>query len=405
MAPHLRRSLLARSLLLAAVVTAPGCQDSSAVYALIGPEGGSVAIPDGPTLVIPPGALVTTRQIIIRPIEADLSKGSFKQSGGAFRLEPTDLDLKVPAELTFEGDQPAMPTILWRRGEGRVVSHAAADDRALAYIGGLGTVALAAGGELAGSVDEPTLARVPTEVDYTKPFVDTATIKVTPKGTQLIDIGLTVYDPMGMSNRPLNGDGSRYCGFKFASVQGGSITGGCSGGLATGSLSINSTQVAVDASPFLLGKVDNAMLVEVQVGSGDLAHSLGFFPFKTGPCYLESCSGHGVCDDSSGAAQCMCADGYAPGEGLVCNCVPQCEGRNCGGNGCGGDCGSCGPDSQCNFDIGQCEGMPPPMSTGPDTTGPMTTGPDTTTGDSTSTTGDGSTSGSSSGDMSSGSSG
>lgn len=405
MAPHLR-SPLVRTLLLAAAVIAPGCQDSSAVYALIGPEGGSVSIPDGPTLVFPPGAVLATRQIVIRPIESDLSKGSFKQSGGAYRLEPTDLDLKVPAELTFEGDQPAKPTVLWRRDEGRVVAYAAADDRARAFIGGLGVVALAAGGEPAGAVDEPVLARAPTEADFNAPFVDVAAIKVTPMGTQQIDIGLTVYDPMGMSNRPLNGDGSRYCGFKFGGVQGASITGGCSGGLATGSLTVNSNQVTVEAEPFLLGKVDNPVLVEVQVGSGDLAHSLGYFTFNTSPCFLESCSGRGTCDASSGTAQCLCDDGYAPGEGLVCNCVPQCDNRNCGGDSCGGQCGFCEPGFNCNFDIGQCDGMPPPMTTEPETTAPpMTTEPDTT-GDSTSTTGDGSsTSGSSSGDMSSGSSG
>ena len=287
------------------------------------------------------------------------------------------------------------------------MSYAAADDRGLAYIGSLGVVALATGGDRSGNVDMPALARVPTEVDLAAPLVDTASLMVTPQGTPLIDIGLTVYDPMGASNRPLNGDGSRYCGFKFASVSGGSITAGCSGGFATGSLTVNSAQVTVDAQPFLLGKVDAPMLVEVQVGTGDLAHSLGYFAFKTSACYLESCSGHGVCDDSSGTPTCTCDDGYAPGEGLACDCVPQCAGRNCGGDSCGGSCGNCGPDSNCNYDIGVCEGMPPPMSTGPDTTGPMTTGPDTTTttdGGSSSTSGGGS-SGSSSGGMSTGSTG
>lgn len=343
---------------------------------MIGPEGGEVAIDDGPKLVFPPGALVSTRQIVLRPVDDDLSRGTFKQSGGAYRIEPTDLDLRIPAELTFGGDQPKQPSVLWRRGEGRVVAHAAADDRALAYIGALGVVALAAGGDVSGSVDEPMLARVPVDVDYTKPFVDSAQIKVTPKGTMLLDVGFTVYDPMGMSNRPLNGDGSRYCGLKFGQVMGGSITAGCSGGLATGSVSVNSPQVVVNAEPFLLGKIDGAMLVEVQVGSGDLAHSLGYLSFTTSACYLESCSGHGTCDDSSGTPMCACDDGYEAGEGLVCNCIPQCDGRNCGSDSCGGSCGSCGPDSQCNYEIGQCEGMPPPMTT-TDTT---TTGPGTTTG-------------------------
>lgn len=380
-----------RSFFLAAAVLVPGCQDTSAVYALIGPEGGELSIEEGPTLKIPAGALIATRQIVIRPVDDDLTRGEFKQSGGAYRIEPTDLDLRIPAELTFAGDAPKQPTILWRRGEGRVVAHAASDERALAYIGGLGVVALAAGGEIAAAVDEPMLARIPTDVDYGKPLLDVATVKVSPKGSSMLDVGFTVYDPMGMSNRPLNGDGSRYCGLKFASVMGGSITSGCSGGLATGSVIVNSTQVTVDAVPFLLGKIDNTVLVEVQVGSGDLAHSVGYLPFLTGACYLESCSGHGTCDSSSGAALCMCDDGYAaPVEDpLACNCVPSCEGRECGDDGCGGWCGDCGEGQDCNE--GQCVGEPPPATTGPDTTGPdtTTTGPDTTTtGPDTTTTGD-----------------
>jgi hypothetical protein len=367
---------LVRSFLLAAAALLPGCQDITAVYALIGPEGGELSIEEGPTIKIPPGALVTTRQIVIRPVDDDLSRGSFKQSGGAYRIEPTDLDLRIPAEISFGGDAPQQPTILWRRGEGRVVTHAASDDRPVGYIGGLGVVALAAGGDLAGVVDEPVLARVPGEVDYSKPLVDVAQVKITPKGGTQLDIGFTVYDPMGGSNRPLNGDGSRYCGLKFASVQGGSITAGCSGGLATGSVSINSNQVTVNAVPFLLGKIDGAVLVEVQVGSGDLAHSLGYLPFLTGACYLESCSGHGTCDSSSGTPVCLCDDGYAPGEGLVCDCVPRCDGRNCGGDGCGGSCGSCGNGASCNE--GVCQDDPPPDPTNdPDDT--TTTGPGTTT--------------------------
>lgn len=392
---------LVRSFFLAAAVLVPGCQDTSAVYALIGPEGGELALEEGPTIKFPAGALVTTRQIVIRPVDDDLTRGDFKQSGGAYRIEPTDLDLRIPAEVTFGGDVPKQPSILWQRGEGRVVSHAASDDRAVAYIGALGVIALAAGGEIAATVDEPMLARAPGDVDYGKPLTDIATVKVSPKGTSMLDIGFTVYDPMGMSNRPLNGDGSRYCGLKFASVQGGSISAGCSGGLATGSVIVSSAQVTVNAVPFLLGKVEGATLVEVQVGSGDLAHSVGYLPFITGSCYLESCSGHGACDSTSGAPVCMCDDGYAsPMEDpLACNCVPNCDGRMCGDDGCGGSCGGCGEGQNCNE--GQCEGQPPPeTTTGPDTTstGPDTTtstGPDTTTDDTststTTTTGDSST--------------
>jgi hypothetical protein len=395
---------------LAVLALAPGCQDSSAVYALIGPEGGSVSMPEGPTLTFPPGALLSTRQIVIRPVDDNLTTGNFKQSGGAYRIEPTDLDLKVPVEVTFDADSPAVPSVLWRRGMGRVVAHAAADDRALAYIGALGTIALAAGDVPVAKVDEPAIARIPGEANFAAPAVDTATIKITPAGTGTLEVGFTVYDPMGMSNRPLNGDGSRYCGFKFDAVQGGSITSGCSGNVATGSIALSSTQVVLDIRQFLLSKVDNPVLVEIQVGNGTISNSVGYITFSNSTCYDESCSGHGECDQSGGSPMCVCDDGYAPGEGLTCECVKQCDGRNCGGDGCGGSCGNCGPDSQCNQDAGVCEGMPPPetttepppMSTGepdPSSTGEPGTSTSTTTGDDTTSTSTSSTSGGSSGDM------
>lgn len=391
---------------LAVLALAPGCQDSSTAYALIGPEGGSVSLPEGPTLNFPPGALLSTRQIVIRPVEDNLTTGNFKQSGGAYRIEPTDLDLKVPAEVTFDADSPAVPSVLWRRGMGRVVAHAAADDRAVAYIGALGTIALAAGDVPVAKVDDPALARIPGEANFSAPAVDIASLKITPAGTGTLEVGFTIYDPMGMSNRPLNGDGSRYCGFKFASVQGGSITSGCSGNVATGSIALSSTQVVLDIEQFLLDKVDNAVLVEVQVGNGTISNSLGYFTFNNSACYGESCSGHGMCDQSGGAPACACDDGYAAGEDLTCVCVPQCTPGMCGGDNCGGQCG-CGPDEQCQD--GTCQPLPPPettdpppMSTGepdPSSTGEPGTSTSTTTGDDT-TTSTSSTSGmGSSGDM------
>ncbi|MBT9555876.1 MAG: hypothetical protein IV100_07605 [Myxococcales bacterium] len=35
-------------------------------------------------------------------------------------------------------------------------------------------------------------------------------------------------------------------------------------------------------------------------------------------------------------------------------CAPQCEGRACGDDGCGGSCGACAPGQLCEFDTGQC---------------------------------------------------
>jgi len=40
-------------------------------------------------------------------------------------------------------------------------------------------------------------------------------------------------------------------------------------------------------------------------------------------------------------------------EGLVC--VPQCDGRQCGSDGCNGSCGQCPENAPCNQESGQCE--------------------------------------------------
>jgi hypothetical protein len=207
-----------------------------------------------------------------------------------------------------------------------------------------------------------------------------------------------------MSQHLLNGDGTSYCGFKFGSVTGASIIGGCSTGNASGSLALNSPQATVQVLPFLIGKLERPVIVEVQLGKDDLAVSAGYFAFNTSPCFLESCSGKGVCDDSSGKAVCTCDPGYAPGEGISCDCVPQCEGKQCAGDGCGGQCqpGCNAETHSCNNDNGQCVPLPPPETTGDGTTGDGTTGDGTTSGGSTSTStsttgGGGSTSSGSSG--------
>lgn len=39
---------------------------------------------------------------------------------------------------------------------------------------------------------------------------------------------------------------------------------------------------------------------------------------------------------------------------LECGCIPQCDGKTCGNDGCGGVCGTCALGAECNFE-GQCE--------------------------------------------------
>lgn len=364
------------------------CGGSTTADALIGPEGGVVSHDDGITLTVPPGALLTTRQIVIRPSDESLSSGAFKQVGGAYLFEPRDLEFKIPAELVFSNeDTPDRPVVLLKPDQ-RVIAYSGADDRAVGYIGTLGVAAMGQGGDPDGTVDMPTLARTPDTVDLAKAFTNVADLKVTPAGTTALDLGFTAFAPAGMSAAHLNGEGTAYCGFKLGMTMGASITGGCSGGLTSATLLISAPQVSTQVVPFLIGKVSDPVIVEVQIGTGDLAISAGYFAFKTSACYLESCAGHGMCDDSSGAAQCMCDDGFAA-NGLSCDCVPQCDGRECGYDGCQGSCApGCNPDTHaCNDQAGVCEPLPPPETSGPMTTtvDPDTTAPGTTTDDGTTT--------------------
>ena len=367
------------------------CADDSTADALIGPEGGSVIHDDGVTLIVPPGALSTVHQIIIRPSDETLTRGSFEQVGNSYLIEPRILQFKIPAQLTFDRKIAEKATVLLKPGESRVIAYSASDTKPTAFIGSLGVVAAAKGGDPVATVDAPTLARTPDTADLTKASVNVGEIMVTPTGVTTLDVGFTAFDPTGMSQHLLNGEGSSYCGFKFGGVTGASIIGGCSTGNASGSLALNSPQATIQVLPFLIGKLERPVIVEVQVGKDDLAVSAGYFAFNTSPCFLESCSGKGTCDDSSGKAVCTCDPGYAPGEDISCDCVPQCEGKQCAGDGCGGECKpGCNADTHsCNYDNGQCEPLPPPETTG-DTT---TTGDGTTTGGGSTTTSGGTSTG------------
>lgn len=93
---------------------------------------------------------------------------------------------------------------------------------------------------------------------------------------------------------------------------------------------------------------------------------LGVLLFACGPnrdgrpdpeCLGVECGDHGTCR----AGVCECTDGY---RGTECqfppSCVPQCQGKRCGDNGCGGFCGLCPAgemcvDGQCGCDS-SCEG-------------------------------------------------
>ena len=83
----------------------------------------------------------------------------------------------------------------------------------------------------------------------------------------------------------------------------------------------------------------------------------------TGVCVdpVWSCAGH--CDDTTG--QCWCDEAcfefedccedvcdWCPDlEGCAQACVPDCEGKECGDDGCGGSCGECVPGQVCEQDV------------------------------------------------------
>ena len=76
---------------------------------------------------------------------------------------------------------------------------------------------------------------------------------------------------------------------------------------------------------------------------------------------VGSCGSCGGLEKCSSKGQCICAYGNCGGvccaSGQACHnsacCTPQCSGKECGSDGCGGLCGSCGSDGTCNN--GQCD--------------------------------------------------
>ena len=69
------------------------------------------------------------------------------------------------------------------------------------------------------------------------------------------------------------------------------------------------------------------------------------------------CSANGVCTLQSGVGVCVCKKGYV-GDGKTCTaCVASCQGKDCGSDGCGGQCGVCKGATACNAAF-QCQCAP-----------------------------------------------
>jgi len=69
-------------------------------------------------------------------------------------------------------------------------------------------------------------------------------------------------------------------------------------------------------------------------------------------CGDKYCNGDEDC--STCADDCACADGKVCQEGACVACQPVCDGKECGDDGCGGQCGECTAPETCN-DQGLCE--------------------------------------------------
>jgi len=87
----------------------------------------------------------------------------------------------------------------------------------------------------------------------------------------------------------------------------------------------------------------------------DQCPSAGYIDTKCAGTALRVCGdfgGNGGCLEwkiESCPAQQYCVNGVCKGD-----CVPDCNGKECGGNGCGGSCGSCGPTEYCDYQSGTC---------------------------------------------------
>jgi hypothetical protein len=75
------------------------------------------------------------------------------------------------------------------------------------------------------------------------------------------------------------------------------------------------------------------------------------------PCQAD-CDGKQCGTDGCGGVCGVCPSGYNCESGqCVKTCVPSCKGRQCGSNGCGGSCGTCGTTKDCNL-YGLCVDKP-----------------------------------------------
>ncbi len=338
-------TLLALTLGVYAISACTPDPDKELARALIGPEGGSIS-GGGVSVEIPPGALPVETEIVLVEVDRKLAASDYEQRGKTIAIEPADLRLQLPAEVTMSG-KAELPSVLVE-AKGRTIAHAGST----AYIEYLGALALAETGTPTITLVEPSFGSSPTSPG--EGHVDNLHVELQLDGTHRVDLVITAWD-YDQSQGALNGM-KGHCGFKIAQLEGGSLTTGCAEGELTASINAAGDRVSFDILPLHAPKLDTPVAVGVLASDEQLGYSLGYFGFSTGSCYLEECDGHGTCDPSEPPA-CICDEGFAPpdDDALSCLCVPQCDGRECGGDSCGGSCGNCSDGEECIYAEGQCE--------------------------------------------------
>jgi hypothetical protein len=70
-------------------------------------------------------------------------------------------------------------------------------------------------------------------------------------------------------------------------------------------------------------------------------------------CVVCSCDGKECGDDGCGGDCGQCPANHVCQATFACLCVPDCTDKDCGDDGCGGDCGQCAPATKCTFN--QCQ--------------------------------------------------
>ncbi|MCA9707171.1 MAG: hypothetical protein KDK70_15065 [Myxococcales bacterium] len=278
---------LARSLRLALApcLLAGACSEplpeggESFASAVVGPDGGQV-VGDSVTLDIPPGALSTETTIELRRSdEVDIGLPGYAQSGSTVSLFPQDLQLELPAALTF-ADGRDRPAVIFEQDGLDVVALGQT-----AYINELTRAAAAvasADAEPLVTFVAPVLAATPDQA-IAMPVHDTFRMELSladPSSFNL-DVVLSAYDVQRAHGRSLRGTGEGECGFRLAQVTGGSLRSDCSDSPFTGTVRTSGTEVSFDVQPFQADGLDVPVAVGVIIGSSEIAFQGGFLGFDT----------------------------------------------------------------------------------------------------------------------------